>query len=188
MRGDVHVRFGGRSGETDRWQRRHRAPVRPYIHDGTAGGLRIRCLTVVDVFSRECLAIEVATSLPGTSVVRVFDRLREMRDIPEIVVTDNGPEFTGRALGEWVLDHGVKLAFIRPGKPIENAFIESFNGRFRDECLNEHWFRSVEDAKSRIEAWRCEYNTERPHSSLGHLTPAEYARQTELELVANSTF
>ncbi|OFW57047.1 MAG: integrase [Candidatus Solincola sediminis] len=159
-----------------------------FIHDGTAGGRRIRCLSILDVFSRECLAIEVAPSLPGSSVVGVFDRLREIREVPEIVVTDNGPEFTGRALGEWVLNHNVKLAFIRPGKPIENAFIESFNGRFRDECLNEHWFRTVEDARVRIEAWRHEYNAERPHSSLGHLTPAEFARQTEAELAKTSTF
>jgi len=159
-----------------------------FIHDGTAGGRRIRCLSILDVFSRECLAIEVAPSLPGSSVVGVFDRLREIREVPEIVVTDNGPEFTGRALGEWVLNHNVKLSFIRPGKPIENAFIESFNGRFRDECLNEHWFRTVEDARVRIEAWRHEYNAERPHSSLGHLTPAEFARQTEAELAKTSTF
>lgn len=159
-----------------------------FIHDATAGGSRIRCLTVVDVFSRECLAIEVATSIPGASVVNVFDRLGELRETPEIIVTDNGPEFTGRALGQWVMDHDVKLAFIRPGKPIENAFIESFNGRFRDECLNEHWFRTVDDAQARIEAWRCEYNTERPHSALGHLTPLEYVRQTELKSVVTSNY
>jgi putative transposase len=159
-----------------------------FIHEATAGGRRIRCLTILDVFSRECLAIEVATSIPGASVVNVFDRLREMREAPKIIVTDNGPEFTGRAMGEWVLNHNIKLAFIRPGKPIENAFIESFNGRFRDECLNEHWFRTIEDARAKIEAWRLEYNSERPHSALGHLTPLEYASQTEAELAATSNY
>jgi len=105
-----------------------------------------------------------------------------------VIVVDNVPEFTGRALGEWAMQQNAKLAFIRPGRPIENAFIESFDGLFQDERLNEHWFRGVEDAKSRIEARRCEYETERPHSSLGHLTPAEFAGRTVTELAANSTF
>jgi putative transposase len=148
-----------------------------FIHDGLANGRRLRCLTIVDVFTRECLAIEANTSLPGSRVVTVLDRLVDQGRIPEIPVVDNGPEFTGRDLGDWATRHGVKLAFIRPGKPIENAFIESFNGRFRDECLNEHWFIGVEDARRRIEAWRCEYNTERPHSSIDDLTPQEFAER-----------
>ncbi len=148
-----------------------------FIHDGLSDGRRLRCLTIVDIFTRECLAIEADTSLPGRRVVAALDRLMDGRGLPAVIVVDNGPEFTGRALGEWVMKHNVKLAFIRPGKPIENAFIESFNGRFRDECLNEHWFSSVEDAKTRIEAWRCEYNTERPHSSIDDLTPQEFAER-----------
>lgn len=148
-----------------------------FIHDGLASGRRLRCLTILDIFTRECLAIEVDTSIPGSKVADAFDRLIDSRGIPQVIVVDNGPEFTGRALGEWVMKNSVKLAFIRPGRPIENAFIESFNGRFRDECLNEHWFSSLEDARSRIEAWRCEYNTERPHSSIDDLTPQKFAER-----------
>lgn len=159
-------------------------PTRPnqiwaadFIHDSLSEGRRLRCLTVIDIFTRECLTIEVATSIPGKDVVRVLDILAERRGMPDTLVVDNGPEFTGRALGEWALRQGVKLAFIRPGKPIENAFAESFNGRFRDECLNEHWFISMDDAKEKIEHWRCEYNTERPHSALDDLTPNEFAEK-----------
>lgn len=159
-----------------------------FIHDSLRDGGRLKCLTIVDVFSRECLAIEVGSSLPGSVVVDTLDRLREMRDRPKILVTDNGPEFTGRALGEWVMAHEIRLAFIRPGKPIENPFIESFNGRFRDECLNEHWFSTVMHARGIIENWRIEYNEDRPHSSLNDLTPAEFMRQTGHDLVVNSTF
>lgn len=159
-------------------------PARPneiwamdFVHDSTNGGRRVKCLTVIDLYSRECLAIEVASSLPGQMVARTLTRLAECRAVPETIVVDNGPEFTGRALGEWVMEHGINLAFIRPGKPIENAFIESFNGKLRDECLNEHWFTSVEDAVRRIETWRHEYNHERPHSRLGNLTPREFAER-----------
>jgi putative transposase len=159
-------------------------PVRPneiwamdFVHDSTSGGRRVKCLTVIDLYSRECLAIEVASSLPGLMVARTLTRLVECRAAPETIVVDNGPEFTGRALGEWVMANDVNLAFIRPGKPIENAFIESFNGKLRDECLNEHWFTSIDDAVRRIEVWRHEYNHERPHSRLGDLTPREFAER-----------
>lgn len=159
-----------------------------FIHDSLRDGRRLKCLTLVDVYTRECLTITVNSSLPGTSVVKALDRLRQTRGIPKIIVVDNGPEFTGRALGEWVMAKDVKLSFIRPGKPIENAFIESFNGRFRDECLNEHWFTTMEQAREIIENWRIDYNEDRPHSSLGHLTPAEFARQVDHDLLANSNF
>ncbi len=159
-----------------------------FIHDTLSNGRRLKCLTLVDIFSRECLALTVDTSLPGSSVVAVLDRLRQTRGKPKTIVVDNGPEFTGRALGGWVLDHDVKLAFIRPGKPIENAFIESFNGRFRDECLNEHWFTGLDKAREIIETWRIDYNEERPHSALGQLTPAEFARKSEEDLLVNSNF
>lgn len=148
-----------------------------FIFDALSCGRRLKCLTIVDVFSRECLAIEVSISLPGRDVVHIFNCLVDARGIPETVMVDNGPEFTGRALGEWVLENNVNLAFIRPGKPIENSFIESFNGKFRDECLNEQWFRNIEGARVKIEAWRQEYNTERPHSSLNNLTPQEFAER-----------
>ena len=159
-------------------------PTRPneiwaadFIHDSLGDNRRLRCLPVVDIFTRECLAIKVDQSIPGKDVVEILDVLSETRGIPDILVTDNGPEFTGRALGQWALRHDVKLAFIRPGKPIENAFAESFNGKFRDECLNEHWFTSLDDAKEKIELWRHEYNTERPHSRLDDLPPQEFARR-----------
>ncbi|QBI42312.1 transposase [Burkholderia pseudomallei] len=126
--------------------------------------------------TRECLAIEVDTSLPGLRVQQVLARLKEMRGLPASITVDNGPEFAGKVLDAWAYEAGVTLSFIRPGKPVENAYIECFNGRFRDECLNEHWFVSMRHAKQLIEEWRIEYNTERPHSSLGYLTPAQFAR------------
>lgn len=146
-----------------------------FVADGLAHGRRFRCLNVVDDYTRECLAIEVDTSLPGLRVTHVLDRLAMMRGLPRSITVDNGPEFAGRALDAWAYQAGVKLSFIRPGKPVENAYIESFNGKFRDECLNEHWFLSLRQARSLIEAWRIEYNTERPHSSLGYLAPEQFA-------------
>ena len=125
------------------------------------------------------MAIEVDRSLPGLRVTRVLDRLHAAVGLPRSIVVDNGPEFAGRTLDAWAYARGVTLCFIRPGKPVENAYIESFNGKFRDECLNEHWFISLADAKATIEAWRIDYNTVRPHSSLGHRTPEQFARFTE---------
>ena len=154
-----------------------------FIFDALSFGRRLKCLNIIDVFSRECLAIEVNMSISGKDVVRVLGRLRETRGMPKTIMVDNGPEFTGRALGEWVLEHGINLAFIRPGKPIENSLIESFNGRFRDECLNEQWFRNIDEAKAKIEAWRQEYNTERPHSGINDLTPQEFAERYEALLI-----
>jgi transposase InsO family protein len=114
-------------------------------------------------------------SLPGARVVRVLERLAETIGLPQVLVSDNGPEFAGRTLDVWAYRRGIELRFIRPGKPIENAYVESFNGKFRDECLNEHWFLSVAEAQQIIEAWRVDYNTVRPHRSLGQQTPAAYA-------------
>jgi putative transposase len=121
----------------------------------------------VDDFHRECLAAEVDTSIPGTRVVRVLERLRERRGVPQILVMDNGPEFAGRALEVWAYEQGVRLHFIEPGKPVQNAFIESFNGKMQDECLNGEIFYSLKKAQIVIELWRVEYNTRRPHSALG---------------------
>jgi putative transposase len=143
--------------------------------DGLIGGRRLRCLTVVDDCTRECLAIEVDTSIPGLRVQAVLDRLADTRGLPKSITVDNGPEFDGQVLDKWSYRTGVCLSFIRPGKPNENAYIESFNGKFRDECLNEHWFLNLAHARSVIEAWRIEYNSERPHSSLGNRTPQEFA-------------
>ena len=140
---------------------------------------RWRC---IDEWSRESLAIEVDVSLTGERVTRVLERLSSGRGLPAVIQTDNGPEFTGRVLDQWAYERGVKLQFIEPGKPIQNAFIESFNSRLREECLNEHVFVSLDDARSKIEKWRIEYNRERPHSSLGHLTPEEFAGKESGEL------
>jgi putative transposase len=160
------------SRRTERWSM-------DFMTDTLADGRGFRTLNIVDDFTRECMAIEVDRSLPGLRVVRVLDRLAETVGLPEILVTDNGPEFSGRALDTWAYARGVQLRFIRPGKPIENAFVESFNGKFRDECLNEHWFASVAEAKGLIEAWRIDYNTVRPHSALAGQTPQQFARSTE---------
>jgi len=146
-----------------------------FTRDTLADGRPFRTLNIVDDFTRECLAIEVDRSLPGLRVVRVLDRLRAVGGVPTTIVVDNGPEFVGRALDAWTYAHGVTLRFIRPGKPIENAYVESFNGKFRDECLNEHWFQSVAEAQVVIEIWRRDYNEVRPHSSLGNVPPGTFA-------------
>jgi putative transposase len=147
-----------------------------FMRDTLADGRPFRTLNVLDDYSRECLAIEVDTSLPGERVVRTLERIASERGYPERIVMDNGPEFTSRALDAWAWRQGVQLHFIRPGRPTENALIESFNGRFRDECLNETWFLGLADARQQIETWRRDYNHDRPHSSLGDIPPAEFAR------------
>ena len=146
-----------------------------FVADGLIGGRRLRCLTIVDDCTRECLAIEVDTSITGSRVQAVLDRLADTRGLPKSITVDNGPEFDGQVLDQWSYRTGVHFSFILPGKPNENAYIESFNGKFRDECLNEHWFLSLAHARRVIEVWRIEYNTERPHSSLGNRTPEEFA-------------
>ena len=146
-----------------------------FISDGLADGRRLRCLTIVDDCTRECLAIEVDTSITGTRVKAVMERLADTRGLPRSITVDHGPEFEGQVLDAWAYAANVQLAFIRPGKPNENAYIESFNGKFRDECLKEHWFVTMAHARRIIEAWRIEYNTERTHSSLDDLTPEEFA-------------
>ncbi len=146
-----------------------------FVSDGLVDGRRLRCLNIVDDFTKQCLAIEVDTSLPGRRVVSVLERLAESRGLPKSITIDNGPEFAGKALDEWAYSRGLQLRFIQPGKPQQNAYIESFNGKFRDECLNEHWFVSMRHARQVIEEWRQEYNDQRPHSSLGYLTPNRFA-------------
>ncbi len=142
---------------------------------GCMTGRRFRALAIVDDYSRECPAIEVDTSLGGARVVGVLERLEETRGLPEVITVDNGPEFASKAMDEWAYRRGIKLSFIRPGKPVENAFAESFNGRLRDECLNINWFMSVRHAREIIENWRQDYNEVRPHSSLKGKTPKEFA-------------
>jgi putative transposase len=149
-----------------------------FLQDALASGRKIRVLSVIDVFTREALPLEVETSLPGRQVVRVLDRLRAKRDRPVQLVLDNGPELISRALEAWAQQHAVILHFIDPGKPIQNAHCESFHGRLRDECLNEHWFLGLGDARQIVEAWRQDDNQQRPHSALGYQTPLEFAQGT----------
>lgn len=146
-----------------------------FMSDQLANGRTIRVFNVVDDFTRQCLAMEVDTSLNGVRVTRVLDRLVARHGHPQRIVMDNGPEFTGKALDRWAWEHRVQLAFIEPGKPVQNAFVESFNGTCRNECLNENWFLSLADARTIIENWRIDYNEQRPHSSLGGRTPSEFA-------------
>jgi len=145
-----------------------------FVADSLFNGRRFRSLTVVDNFSRECPAIEVGQSLTGAEVVAVVERLVKERGKPDRIQSDNGSEFISRVLDKWAYDRGVTLDFSRPEKPMDNATIESFNGSFRDECLNVNWFLSMEDAKEKIEKWRRDYNEFRPHSALGDLTPKEF--------------
>jgi putative transposase len=147
-----------------------------FVSDTLACGRRFRILCIVDDFSRECLATVVDTSLSGVRVVRELDRLTLERVTPRVIVSDNGTELTSNAVLRWANDR-VGWHYIQPGKPVQNAFIESFNSKLRDECLNEHVFRDLAEARQRIEAWRYDYNWFRPHSSLGALTPREFADQ-----------
>lgn len=149
-----------------------------FVADSIVSGRRFRALAVVDDYSRECPAIEVDTSLGGHRVVSILERLAETHGLPEVITLDNGPEFAGKALDEWAYRRGVKLSFIRPGKPVENAYAESFIGRLRDECLNETWFMNLKHAREAIEAWRRDYNEVRPHSALKGMSPREYALAT----------
>ena len=146
-----------------------------FVTDNTVPGSADRALAIVDDYSRECPAIEVDTSLGGVRVVGVLERLAETRWLPEVITVDNGPKFAGKALDEWAYRRGIKLNFIRLGKPVENAFAESFNERLRDECLNINWFMSIKHAREVIEIWRQDYNEVRPHSSLEGRSPKEYA-------------
>ncbi len=145
------------------------------LTDSLADGRRFRVLTIVDNVSRVSPAIEAGVSLTGERVVAVLERLKGVIGMPQRIAIDNGPEFISKALDAWAYRNGVQLEFSRPGKPTDNAFAESFNGRFRDECLNQHWFASLEEARQIIEAWRVDYNTARPHRSLRQLTPAAAA-------------
>ena len=139
---------------------------------------RFRMLTVVDDFTRACLAIDVDTSIGGRRVAEVPQRLIDTRGTPAMLITDNGPEFSSRVLDAWAYAHGIALHFIEPGKPNQNAYVESFNGRLRDECLNERWFMSLGQARETLETWRLDYNAVRPHSALGNVPPQEFEQFT----------
>lgn len=148
-----------------------------FVSDTLSSGRRFRGLNIVDCHSREALCSEVDTSLTGQRVVRALQWLAETRGLPQTIQVDNGPEFTGRAVDEWAFRNRVKLHFIEPGKPVQNAVIESFNGKMRDECLNQEWFTDLQQARVSIESWREDYNWLRPHSSLDNLAPAVWAQK-----------
>jgi putative transposase len=150
-----------------------------FVHDRLADGRAIRVLTVVDECTRECPALTVDHSLPSVRVIDTLDQLAGSRGLPERLVCDHGSEFTSRRFLSWARARNVALDFIRPGKPVDNAVIESFNGKLRDECLNQQYFLDLADAQELIERWRLHYNTARPHSALGRATPTEYAREIE---------
>ena len=145
-----------------------------FLVDSLFNGHRFRALTIVDNYSRECLAIEADQSMTGSEVAAVIERLVKERGAPDRIQCDNGSEFISRILDKWAYENGVTMDFSRPGKPMDNAMIESFNGSFRDECLNVNWFLSMEDAREKIERWRKDYNEFRPHSSLGDLKPQQF--------------
>jgi len=155
-----------------------------FMQDALHDGRRIKVFPVVDDYSHKCHAIEVDTSINGRRVCEVLNRIAYKEGLPEVITIDNGPEFIGKALDAWAYQRGIHLRFIRPGKPVENAYIESFNGKFRDECLNENWFTSLDHARQTIEAWRLDYNSQRPHSSLDYMTPEEFLQK---EIVLNET-
>ena len=148
-----------------------------FVSDAVAGGGRIRILTVLDGYTRQCPGIEVGLSIGSRRVTRALERMIARWGAPKRLRCDNGPEFTSRHFLAWCERQGIEVVHIQPGRPMQNGYLESFNGRLRDECLNANWFANLAEAKEKIEAWRKEYNTERPHSSLGYRTPEEFARQ-----------
>lgn len=152
-----------------------------FVSDALANARRLKCLTIVDDFSRECIDIAVDHGLSGSYVTRVLDRAARFRGYPRAVRTDNGPEFTSRAFIAWTQQHRIDHVLIDPGRPMQNGYIESFNGKFRDECLNEQWFTSLTQARGVIAHWRCDYNEVRPHSSCGRLPPALFAAKHRIK-------
>jgi len=157
-------------GQNERWSM-------DFIQDRLLDGRKFRTLTVVDQFTRQCPILEADFSLTGKKVSEALERLAKRHGYPKTITVDNGTEFISKAMDLWAYENHVKLDFIRPGKPVENAYIESFNGRLRDECLNANVFVSLADARAKLEAWRLDYNEHRPHSSIGNLTPAEFAKR-----------
>ena len=157
------------SRQTERWSL-------DFVSDQMATGRRFRTLNIVDDYTRECVGQLVDTSISGQRLAAFLDVLGNQYGLPREIVLDNGPELTSKAMFLWVQRTGVKLNFIQPGKPVQNAFCESFNGTFRDNCLNQHWFMSIKEARTVINEWRKHYNEERPHSSLGYQPPATFAK------------
>ena len=165
--------------EIPRAEKRNELWAMDFMHDSMGSGHKLRILPIIDTYTKECHRIEVDRSIGGRRVTEVLSEVASMQGLPDNIVVDNGPEFISNALDEWAYTREVKLHFIRPGKPVDNAFIESFNARLREECLNLNWFRSIEHARRVIEEWRIDYNEFRPHSSLGNQTPREFAEIKE---------
>ncbi len=165
--------------EIPRAEKRNELWALDFMHDSMGQGRKLRILTMIDTYTKECHRIEVDRSIGGRRVTEVLSEISSMQGLPENIVVDNGPEFISNAMDEWAYTREVTLHFIRPGKPVDNAFMESFNARLREECLNLNWFRSIEHARRVIEEWRVDYNETRPHSSLGFLTPKEFAQKEE---------
>jgi putative transposase len=153
-----------------------------FVMDALSSGRRLKCLNIVDDCTKESVDIVLDHSISGQYVTRVLDQAARFRGLPVAIRTDQGPEFTSKALDQWAYRNGVELKLIQPGKPTQNAYIESFNGKFRDECLNEHWFTSLTEARVLVAAWRRDYNECRPHSALGYLTPTEFAARCRASL------
>jgi putative transposase len=148
-----------------------------FVHDAAESGRKFRVLSVIDVYTRECLALEVDTSFASRRVTRELQKIVAERGAPEAIRCDNGPEFTSRHILAWALERKIELVHIEPGRPMQNGYVESFHGKLRDECLNASWFGNLWEARAKIGAWKEEYNEERPHSGLGYLTPREFARR-----------
>jgi putative transposase len=172
-RATVRVRPAVATAPRERW-------AVDFIHDVLVDGRPFRVLSVVDVFSRSSEVLEPGIGFTGARVAELLERASKGR-LPRVITADNGTEFTSKALDAWAFEKGVKLDFTTPGKPTENGFVESFQGRFRDECLNAEIFENLDDAKCKIAAWRHDYNTRRPHSALGNLSPKEYLRKWQSE-------
>ena len=158
-----------------------------FVSDSLSNGRRLKCLTVADDFSHECIDIAVDFGISGQYVTRLLDQAAIFRGYPIAVRTDNGPEFTSRAFLAWATLHGIRHILIQPGRPMQNGYIESFNGKFRDECLNEQWFQSLSQARDCIAEWRKDYNEVRPHSSLGRIPPAQFAQQQRIQIFATDS-
>jgi putative transposase len=154
-----------------------------FVHDAISDGRALRCLTIIDEMSKEAIGIEVDTSLNAQRVIRTLEQVSKAHPLPQCIRVDNGSEFTSLVLRQWCKDRQIELLYIQPGKPTQNAYIESFNGKFRDECLNEHWFSSLAHARITIEQWRMHYNEQRPHSALNYMTPMEFRKRCHNNLL-----
>ena len=188
--GRIYRELGLQVGKRTRLRRRVErrfmfiAPTKPneiwamdFVMDSFASGRRFRVLTVKDLFTHEAVLLYVDTSITGACVARELERLKHSRGLPRKIICDNGSEFVSKVMDQWAFANGIELSFIQPGKPIQNAFIESFNGKFRASCLEENWFEDLRHARQLIEDWRIEYNTDRPNKPLGKETPAEFAKR-----------